>query len=358
MNITDNAKNIIDNCRFCWMCRHVCPVGNATGHERNTARARAMAISFVVRGSAELSEVVDNVYECTLCGACTNNCMTGFDPKIFIQETKTDIVLSGLTPDYVLSLVEKCMKSGNAYGEKMPEALEALYSDKGDVLFLAGGDASVKAPETVARALKLIKDAGVNAAFTKEQDTGSALWFLTGKTAETQAAAASFAKHADKYKTVVVYDPTDLAFISHEYKEWGIETKAEFISFNSFLLSLIKKGKIKVTKSEREYTLQDHAAYARELDDVESGRALINEVGVNREMLLIGKEANLAGQLIMAEYMPDVMKKIAEDRWTNAINMNCKTLVTESPAEYVALKATVPEGYRVVSVEEMLMENM
>ena len=40
MNITEKAKNIIDNCRFCWMCRHVCPIGNATGQERNTARAR------------------------------------------------------------------------------------------------------------------------------------------------------------------------------------------------------------------------------------------------------------------------------------------------------------------------------
>ena len=56
MNITENAKNIIDNCRFCWMCRHVCPIGNATGLERNTARARAFGASMVVRGATELAE--------------------------------------------------------------------------------------------------------------------------------------------------------------------------------------------------------------------------------------------------------------------------------------------------------------
>ena len=75
-------------------------------------------------------------------------------------------------------------------------------------------------------------------------------------------------------------------------------------------------------------------------------------------MLLIGKEANLAGQLIMAEYMPEVMKQVAKDRWFNAKNMDCKTIVTENPAEYVALKATCPDGYRVISVEEMILENM
>jgi hypothetical protein len=60
----------------------------------------------------------------------------------------------------------------------------------------------------------------------------------------------------------------------------------------------------------------------------------------------------------MAEYMPDVMTQVAKDRWTNAINMGCKCIVTESPAEYVALKATTPDGYRVISVEEMLAENL
>jgi Fe-S oxidoreductase len=104
--------------------------------------------------------------------------------------------------------------------------------------------------------------------------------------------------------------------------------------------------------------LQDNYAYARELDDYETGRALINQVGVNKDMLLIGKEANLAGQLIMNEYMPKVIEQVAKDRWVNAINMGCKTLVTENPSEYVMLKATCPDGYRVISIEEMILENM
>jgi hypothetical protein len=52
------------------------------------------------------------------------------------------------------------------------------------------------------------------------------------------------------------------------------------------------------------------------------------------------------------------MTQVAKDRWTNAINMACKTVVTENPAEYVALKATCPDGYRVISVEEMILENI
>ena len=358
MNITEKAKKIADSCRFCWMCRHICPIGNATGQERNTARARSLGVSLVVRGATELKEIADNIYECTLCGACTNNCMTGWDPKVFIQEVKTEIVLNGETPAYITSLLEKYQATGNVYGKEACKCLDELYNTDSETLLFVGQDALYQSPESVKNAVAVLKKAGVSVSLTKEQDSGNALWFLTGKTQETQNAAKACAEMLNGYKTVVVYDPVDLKLMLHEYKEWGIEITAKLISFNEYLLSLIESGKIQVKKSANEYSLQDNYAYARELDDSETGRKLIEKVGVVKDMLLIGKEANLAGQLIMAEYMPDVMTQVAKDRWKNAVNMDCKTVVTENPAEYVALKATCPDGYRVLSVEEMILENM
>ena len=358
MNITEKAKNIIDNCRFCWMCRHICPIGNATGLERNTARARAMGASMVVRGATELKEIAENIYECTLCGACTNNCMTGFDPKVFIQELKTQIILNGETPAYIMALLEKYQQMGNVFGVEACKCLDELYNTDSETLLFVGQDALYKSPESVKNAVALLKKANVAASLDKNQDSGAALWFLTGKTAETQNAAKKCAEILNTYKTVIVYDPVDLKLMLHEYKEWGVAITAKLVSFNEYLLSLIKNGKISVKKAQNEYSLQDNYAYARELDDCETGRKLIEKVGVVKDMLLIGKEANLAGQLIMAQYLPDVMLQVAKDRWFNAKNMDCKTLVTENPAEYVALKATCPDGCRVISVEEMILENM
>ena len=358
MNITEKSKNIIDNCRFCWMCRHVCPIGNATGLERNTARARAMGASLVVRNATELKEIAENIYECTLCGACTNNCMTGFDPKVFIQELKTEIVLNGVAPTYIMDLLEKYTTMGNVFGKTACACLDDLYNTDSETALFVGQDVLYKSPESVKNAVALLNKAGVSVSLDKNQDSGAALWFLTGKTQETQNAAKACAEMLNQYKTVIVYDPVDLKLMLHEYKEWGIEITAKVVGFNEYLLALIENGKLAVKKTANEYTLQDNYAYARELDDSETGRKLIEKVGVNKEMLLIGKEANRAGQLIMAEYMPDVIVQVAKDRWQNAINMDCKTMVTENPAEYVALKATAPDGYRVISVEEMLLENM
>lgn len=358
MNITEKAKKIADSCRFCWMCRHVCPIGNATGQERNTARARALGVSLVVRGATELKEIADNIYECTLCGACTNNCVTGWDPKAFVQEVKTEILLNGETPAYITALLEKYQATGNVYGKEACKCLEELYNTDSETLLFVGQDALYRSPESVKNAVALLKKSGLSVSLTKEQDSGNALWFLTGKTQETQNAAKACAEKLNVYKTVIVYDPVDLRLFLHEYKEWGIEITANIVSFNEYLLSLIESGKIKVRKSTNEYSLQDNYAYARELDDSETGRKLIEKVGEVKDMLLIGKEANLAGNAIMSEYMPDVMSQVAKDRWVNAKNTDCKTVVTENPAEYVALKNTCPDGYRVLSVEEMIMENM
>ena len=360
MNITEKAKKIADSCRFCWMCRHVCPVGNATGQERNTARARALAVSLVSRGAEKIDEIIDNVYECTLCGACTNNCVTGWDPKVFIQEVKTDAALNGVIPAYVNDMLDKYEKTGNVYGESVKEEIKVLLNkEKTDILFFAGSDAIYKSPESVITASNLLKKAGVK--FTidgKVIDSGNAMWFLTGKTEETLTAAKNAAAEMNGYKTVIVYDPVDLKLIRHEYKEWGIEVTATVKGFNEYVKELVESGKLKVKNGGREYTLQDNYAYARDLDDETTAREIIAKVGVNKEMLLKGKEANFAGSLIMNEYMPDVQTRIARDRWVNAANMGCRTIVTENPAEYEMLKKTAPEGYEVKTVEQIVTENL
>ena len=77
MELSAKAREHIESCRFCWMCHHVCPIGIATGLERNTARARALGLSLVAREAVEYSaDIIDNVYECSLCGGCMTDCVT------------------------------------------------------------------------------------------------------------------------------------------------------------------------------------------------------------------------------------------------------------------------------------------
>ena len=159
--MTENSKKHIDACRFCWMCRHICPIGNATGLERNTSRARALGLSLVNRGAFGIEEVADNIYECACCGACTKECVTGWDPVMFTKEARLDAAMEGKLPEYINVLVDNCLETGNAYGKTEIDAAladaAAAHAAKTDLLLFLGVDARYAAPESAIKAIQVLE---------------------------------------------------------------------------------------------------------------------------------------------------------------------------------------------------------
>lgn len=358
MLISQKSKETIDSCRFCWMCRHLCPVGNATGQERNTPRARALGLSLVERGAEPLSGVADNIYECTLCGACTHDCATGWDPVMFTKEVRLELALNGETPSYINKMIDNIFETGNVYGmtkysDELKSEIEKLPKASDTLLFL-GRDAIYKSPNSAVNAIKLLKAAGVDfTVLAEEPDSGYALDFLIGAADETKKLMQETAEKLD-FKTIVTYDPADAKVFLREYKEWGIELKGEVKTFTSFVAELISSGKLKVKKSDKTFTVQDNPILARDLEETEPVREILSHCGKVNEMLLNRQDTVLAGNLIMNEYMPKVMADVARARIKNAKNMNAENLVTQSPAEYEMLKSV--GEIEVMSIEEVVLQ--
>lgn len=354
MQFSQKSKEHIDSCRFCWMCHHICPIGNATGQERNTARARAMVLSLVMRDAIEYSEdIINNVYECSLCGGCVKDCTTGWDPVMFTREARLGAALDGKLPDYVLKMIENLNTKGNIYGAE--KSVEIKATAKTDTLFFIGEDALYKGDAR--KAIELLEKAGVKfTVLADEPNSGYSIDFLIGAAAETKAVMENCAKTLNEYKTVICYDPADAKVMQREYKEWGVELKAEVVTFTSFVASLIKSGALKVKNNGKKYTPQDAPVLARDLEETEPVREILSACGTVSEMLLNKKDTMLAGQLIMNEYMPEVIKKVAENRWINAQNMDTETLVTVNTAEYNALSSVKPENVRLMKIEEAVLE--
>lgn len=354
MQFSQKAKEHIDSCRFCWMCHHVCPIGNATGLERNTARARALGLSLVARDAIEYSEdIINNVYECSLCGGCMTDCVTGWDPVMFAKEARLGAALDGKLPDYVMTMLDNFNKKGNIYGADKNENIPEIKG--GDILFFLGEDARAKGCAKVA--IEVMQKAGVN--FTilgDEPNSGYSMDFLLGAAAEAKAVMEACAKVVSNYKTVVCYDPADAKVMKREYKEYGINMNAEVVTFTEFLASLIKDGKLEVKNCGEEFTPQDSSISARDLEECDSIREILSACGSVNEMLLNREHTVLAGNLIMNEYMPDVMEKVAKQRWFNAENapVKAKTVVTESVADYVLLSATKPGDMELLKIEEVV----
>lgn len=355
MQFSQKSKEHMDSCRFCWMCRHICPIGNATGQERNTSRARALGLSLVARDAVEYSDdIIKNVYECALCGACVKECVTGWDPVMFTKEARLGAALDGKLPGYILKMVAGVQENGSIYSTKKYDVPDMADSDT--LLFL-GEDALYNAHGCADNAIKLLKKLGVDFTVLKDEpNSGYSMDFLVSAAAETKSVMENCAKRLSGYKTVICYDGADAKVMKREYKEWGIDLNAEVFTFTGYIAGLIKSGKANIKKSGMKLTPQDSALLARDLEETQPIRDILSACGSVSEMLLNGRDTMLAGNLIMNEYMPEVMERVAQDRWQNAVNMDTEILVTESVAEYVMLNKTKPGDIKLMTVEEVVLQ--
>ncbi|MBR4123237.1 MAG: (Fe-S)-binding protein, partial [Clostridia bacterium] len=156
------------------------------------------------------------------------------------------------------------------------------------------------------------------------------------------------------YKTVVVYDPNDAKAIKQLYKEYGIEVSANVVTYTSFVAGLLKDGKLEAKNSGKDVVFQDPYQLSRDLEETEEAREIVMSYAVLGEMLLNRAETVWAGNILMAQYMPEVIKLVAKRRIFNATSVGAKTIVTACVAEYVSLKA-VAEDVEIISLEDLIL---
>jgi Fe-S oxidoreductase len=278
---------------------------------------------------------------------------------MFTKETRLQAALEGKLPEYINTLVANCLETGNAYGktatcETLTASIKA-HADKKDTLLFLGVDAKFMACEQANKAIKVLDKAGVDfSVLENEPASGVQLDFLIGAANETKAQMETCAKALGEYKTVVVYDPNDAKAIKQLYKEYGIEVAADVVTYTSFVAGLLKDGKLEAKNTGKTVVYQDPYQLSRDLEETEEAREIIMSYAVLGEMLLNRAETVWAGNILMAQYMPEVVKLVAKRRIFNATSVGAKAIVTACVSEYVSLKA-VAEDVEIISIEDLIL---
>jgi len=172
-----NPIDTTEGCRYCWMCRHVCPVGHVTHSETLTPHGWALTIASVKRGTLKWNEETAGVlYSCADCGLCRAHCITDRPLPEAIAAARAEVVNAGAAPAAVYELNEKLQRWSNAY-EHRSDRTGTDGQDKGP-LAAAGLGANAGVPANAA-------GAGVNAGATANA-SGAA---QAGAAASTRAGA-------------------------------------------------------------------------------------------------------------------------------------------------------------------------
>ena len=357
---SDNAKTQIAACRFCWMCRHICPVEGSTGNEGWTPRARGLMISMIERGTAYDAEIAEAMYHCTLCDACANDCATGYKPSEFIREARTIAVVENIAPKKVVDAIEAISEKGSIFEENAAAAIaEAVgkLPEKAEVLLFAGQTAVSVYPKAAINAAELMKKAGVEFTMLEaEPESGAYMAELMGYTGDVQAMAAAAAERiaASGAKKIVVLNPADAVIFRDEYSKWGLLNGVEVVTATAFFAELIEAGKLSPKAEAMVASIQEPVKLTRGLSEEEPLKELAKAAGIElKELFLHGKFSRCIGTVPFDVYAPEVVKEMVAVRCADAQRLGSKVIVTASPDDfYIMSKYAV--GVKIFDIFEML----
>ena len=354
---SEKAKKNADACRVCFMCRHLCPVQLATGKESNTPRAKGLLVSMLNRGMEMDASTAKVMYECLLCGACVDDCVTGFEPPLFIREARTQAIAGGIAPEYATRLVDTLLTTGNLYGAAQVKANLDGIPETGDVLVWLGDTARYSTPTVADAFLSVLKKAGVSFAVLKQEpSSGCALGDLMGYVEDVrqQASKAAAAIAASGAKKLVVLDSYDATFFLHQYKDWGIDLP-ETVTATTFVQELISAARLVPAKERLVVTYHDGSRLARDLREHQPARDILAAMGCEIcEMFQNRRLAKDCGSALMNRYLPNLVSKIAVGRWNDVVRTDAKMLVAACPQSTEVLRSAVPDGYQYTDLFELL----
>jgi len=114
-------------CGRCGYCRSACPVYQVVGWESATPRGKIAAVKelFAKGDRAEFSdEFVRRVAQCTLCGACSDECSTSIDTRRMWLELRKRIVELGKEPEAYRAMRDNLLANKNISAFPNDERLE------------------------------------------------------------------------------------------------------------------------------------------------------------------------------------------------------------------------------------------
>lgn len=351
-------------CRFCWMCRHICPVAGATGNEAWTPRVRGMLVSMMEKGTTPDESIAKAMYECSLCDACANDCITGFRPSAYIREARTMAAVEGVMPPEVQQCLTRLTETGNLNGKPVSSAVEAALiglPEQADVLLFLGQTATTTGADTALAVISLLKKAGIPfTVLQPEPISGAILSELLGNTGEVQEQARKTAERigAAGAKTLVVLDPHDACIFRDQYVNWGLLSGVQVVSVAAYLARLVEEGRLLPKKTARTISLHDPCQLARGLGDTQSVRRLISALGMElKELFLHGEMTRCCGGPVINAHSPQVAQAMAASRLEDAKRIGSDCIITACPSCQV-LMSTVSDGtVEVLDLFRLLDEN-
>jgi Fe-S oxidoreductase len=364
----DATPATTDNCRYCLMCRHVCPVGHVTRRETLTPHGWALTIASVRRGLlAWDDDSVDVLFACADCGACRAHCVTDQPLPDAIAAARAEVVQAGLEPPAVSDVARRLRKWSNPYREKAPSPPNVADAEGADALFV-GDDALHLRPSALDAAHALLRAAGVRPALI---GLGRSNGYLPASLGLRDVAAEVARANLDEVRhlgvrRLFVLAPGDLYAFRDLYSDRIGEpfpADVQLVEVVAYLAERHANGSlpIRTMDSTAPYTYLDptHSVRTRARCDAPRGLLAAALGRPGREMFWRKERAHPCGNTALQFSHPHIAEHLTYARLDDARRAGAETVITEDPGclEHLGRHAA-RFGLNVEGLYELLSERL
>ncbi len=333
-----NVIDTTENCRYCLMCRHVCPVGHVTRKETLTPHGWGLTIASLRRGLLELNnEVVDIIYSCADCGTCRANCVTDQPLPSAIAAMRSEIAGKGLAPKAAVDVHQKLLEWQNPYVEEKPRAV----SGRGKVALFVGDDALYLGSESLDAAVKLLEAVGFSPVMV---GVGRNNGYLASSLGFPQTASRLVQDTFDEVEacgadSLFVLTPGDFyAFtqMREDRLEVDLPDGLTVLDVLPFLAEQLNAGNLAFQKLEEPatYAYVDPTHSVRVTTRYDAPRQLLSAVlpGQPQELFWRRERAHPLGHVALQYTNPHIATHLNYARLADASERGIQLLITEDPA--------------------------
>jgi Fe-S oxidoreductase len=364
----EDAILATDNCRYCLMCRHVCPVGHISRLETLTPHGWGLLIASQRRGLISWNDSsIDKLFSCADCGLCRSHCVTDQPLPDAIAAARAEVAAQGLAPASLYPLNEALLRWGNPYQPAEPQGAGA---GQGEVALFVGDEAHYLWPSALEATLILLKAVGVEPVLIGAGRNNGYLPSSLGfpDTARRLAEATLADLRSTNASTLLVLSPGDLfAFrqLCDERLGLGLPAGVKLQEVTVLLAERLAAGELRLAAQRagepRPYAYVDPAHTVRAPERVSAPRSLLAAVmpGPGVELFWREERTHPAGSTSLKFANPQLADHLTYARLGDAAQVGARLLISDDPGTLHALAAHAPRfGVQVQGLYELLAEQL
>lgn len=327
-----SSIEVLENCRFCLMCRHVAPVGHLTNQEALTPHGVGLTVTSIKRELIDWNEeTVAIVFSEVDGGNSRVHCVNDVPFEKAVADVRADLVQKGFAPTAVSEVIAQIKQYETPFAQQKPHAL----TNMGSIALFVGDEAPYLWPDALAAAIQLLKGVGVEPV---QIGNGRNNGFLPQSLGFPDVAKHLAQKNLDELtasgaKTLLVLSAGDYFAWTQLYEErLGLKRPSdiEVIELTSYLADQ------ELTFQAKEngivaYVDPTHAV--RHEKRHEKVRELVTAVSSNTKELFWRKDrAHPVGNTQLQFSNPTLAQQLTHARLQDAQNSGATTILCEDPS--------------------------